>query len=109
MPHLIIEHSNNLTIKTEELVATIHQAAISTALFDLTTVKTRANSFEYFQLGNGKAGFVHVQAHIMAGREVDQKQRLSETLLYALEDAVGDDFQLSVHVYDLLPEIYRKN
>jgi 5-carboxymethyl-2-hydroxymuconate isomerase len=45
----------------------------------------------------------------MAGREVEQKQRLSETLLYALEDAVGDDFQLSVHVYDLLPEIYRKN
>jgi 5-carboxymethyl-2-hydroxymuconate isomerase len=109
MPHLIIEHSNNLPIKTEELVATIHQAAISTALFDLTTVKTRANSFSHFQLGNGKAGFVHIQAHIMAGREIEQKQRLSDTLLYALEDVVGDDYQLSVHIYDLMPEIYRKN
>mgnify|MGYP000014377755 CR=1 FL=1 len=109
MPHFIIEHSDNLHIQTEELVATIHQAAIGTALFDLTTVKTRANSFQHFQLGNGKAGFVHVQAHIMSGREVEKKQFLSETLLFALEDLLGCDYQLSVHVYDLLPEVYRKN
>ena len=45
----------------------------------------------------------------MAGREVEKKQYLSETLLFALEDLLGCDYQLSVHVYDLLPEVYRKN
>lgn len=109
MPHFIIEHSNNLPVTESELVPVVHQAAIGTALFDLTTVKTRAQGFEHFQLGNGKAGFVHIQAHIMAGRSCEQKQHLSDALLNALINHVGDDYQLSVHVYDLLPEIYRKN
>jgi len=109
MPHFIIEHSDNLHVQTDELVATIHQTAIGTALFDLTTVKTRANAFSHFQLGNGKAGFVHIQAHIMSGREIEQKQYLCDSLLFALENLLGHDYQLSVHIYDLIPDVYRKN
>ncbi|ALU44102.1 5-carboxymethyl-2-hydroxymuconate Delta-isomerase [Pseudoalteromonas rubra] len=110
MPHLIIEHSAHLNISVYELVQAVHQGAERTQLFDPASIKTRAIAYNDYQLGSNHQGFIHVQAHIIAGRTVAQKQLLSETLLKALHSLVnGEQLHLSVHPYDLDPEIYRKN
>jgi 5-carboxymethyl-2-hydroxymuconate isomerase len=109
MPHLIIEHSHNLPISKTDLLTAIHNAAASTQLFDPTTIKSRIIEFNHFKLGNNRIGFVHIQAHIIEGRTKEQKQHLSETLLQQLQVKLTQEYQLSVHIYDLIPQIYRKN
>ncbi|NOU52078.1 5-carboxymethyl-2-hydroxymuconate isomerase [Pseudoalteromonas sp. JBTF-M23] len=109
MPHIIIEHASNLPVPTTDLVTCVHQATERTNLFDNSTIKTRSQSFEHFKVQAGKSGFVHVQAHLIAGRSEEQKQLLSETILSALKTLLDSNWLLSVHPYDLIPEVYRKN
>ncbi|MEC4088462.1 5-carboxymethyl-2-hydroxymuconate Delta-isomerase [Pseudoalteromonas rubra] len=110
MPHLIIEHSAHLNISVSELVQAVHRGAERTQLFDPSSIKTRAIAYHDYHLGSDHRGFIHVQAHIISGRTIAQKQLLSETLLHALNAVVdGEQLHLSVHPYDLEPEIYRKN
>lgn len=109
MPHLIIEHSHNLPTSETNLLNALHDTAASTQLFDPTTIKSRTIEFKHFKLGNNKCGFVHVQAHIIEGRTTEQKQLLSDALLQQLQIQLTDEYQLSVHIYDLIPQIYRKN
>ena len=109
MPHFVLEHSDNLPIETAALVSQVQQFACAYGLFDPASVKTRAMAFSDFQLGNDKQGFIHLQIHLMAGRTTTQKQDLAEAALKLLQAKVPEQFALSVHCYDLLPEIYRKN
>ena len=109
MPHLIIEHSSNLSVPAATLLNSLHQAAEQTQLFDPSSIKSRMLSFEHHKLGNDKEGFIHVQAHIIHGRTVEQKQLLSDMLFAQLQHHLPLQWQLSVHVYDLMPQIYRKN
>ncbi|MFC3033165.1 5-carboxymethyl-2-hydroxymuconate Delta-isomerase [Pseudoalteromonas fenneropenaei] len=109
MPHIIIEHSEHLPILPQVLLERVHKAAIATDLFDPATVKTRAVTYQHYQLSAGKEGFIHIQVHIMAGRTTTQKQTLSESLLACISAFCPASYCLSVHIYDLLPEIYRKN
>jgi 5-carboxymethyl-2-hydroxymuconate isomerase len=108
MPHIIIEHSEHLPILPQVLVERVHKAAIATDLFDPSTVKTRATAYQHYTLPDKVEGFIHIQAHIMIGRTIEQKQKLSEALLDCIATYCTKSYSLSVHVYDLLPEIYRK-
>jgi len=44
----------------------------------------------------------------MAGRSIEQKQQLSESLLHCLQIYCRDSDSLSVNVHDMEHEIYRK-
>ncbi|MGO2292334.1 MAG: 5-carboxymethyl-2-hydroxymuconate Delta-isomerase [Pseudoalteromonas sp.] len=108
MPHIIIEHSEDLPVLPQVLVEKIHQAAYDSGLFELPTIKTRAIAYQHYQLGQGKEGFIHVAAHIMSGRSIEQKQQLSEDLLACLKTYCRDSDSLSVNIQDVDHEIYRK-
>lgn len=45
----------------------------------------------------------------MAGRTVEQKQMLSEHLLACLKTYCRDSDSLSVNIYDMDHDVYRKN
>jgi 5-carboxymethyl-2-hydroxymuconate isomerase len=109
MPHIIIEHSEDLPVLPQVLVEKAHNATFQSGLFDLETIKTRAIAYQQYQLGEGKEGFIHIAAHIMAGRSIEQKQMLSESLLECLKTYCRDSDSLSVNIYDIQHEIYRKN
>ena len=109
MPHIIIEHSEDLPVLPQVLVEKIHKCTFESGLFELETIKTRAVAYQQYPLGVGKEGFIHVQAHIMAGRTVEQKQTLSEHLLACLKTYCRESDSLSVNIYDMDHEIYRKN
>ncbi|KPH56943.1 5-carboxymethyl-2-hydroxymuconate isomerase [Pseudoalteromonas porphyrae] len=108
MPHIVIEHSEDLPILPQVLVEKIHQAAFESNLFELDSIKTRAIAYTHYQLGDGKEGFIHVGAHIMQGRTVAQKQQLSEHLLACLKTYCRESDSLSVNVHDMSDDIYRK-
>jgi len=108
MPHIIIEHSEDLPVLPQVLVEKIHQAVYDSGLFELPTIKTRAIAYQHYQLGHGKEGFIHVAAQIMAGRSIEQKQQLSEDLLACLRTYCRDSDSLSVNIQDMDHEIYRK-
>ena len=109
MPHIIIEHSGDLPVLPQVLVEKIHNAAFQSNLFDLETIKTRAISYQQYLLGAGRSGFIHIAVHILAGRSIEQKQMLSEQLLECLKTYCRASDSLSVNIYDIEHEIYRKN
>lgn len=109
MPHIIIEHSEDLPLLPQVLVEKIHTTTFESGLFDLETIKTRAIAYQHYQLGLGKDGFIHIAVHIMAGRSIEQKQLLSEQLLTCLKTYCRASDSLSVNIYDMDHEIYRKN
>ncbi|AOT09620.1 5-carboxymethyl-2-hydroxymuconate Delta-isomerase [Pseudoalteromonas luteoviolacea] len=109
MPHIVIEHSESLTIDLSELTYSIHQSTVETGLFDEKTIKTRRIAFSESIIGDGRHDFVHIQIHLLAGRTLRQKQMLSENILSTLQKLLPETVSLSVHPYDLDPAIYRKN
>ena len=54
MPHIIIEHSEDLPVLPQVLVEKIHTTAFESNLFELETIKTRAIAYQQYQLGAGK-------------------------------------------------------
>ncbi|MFY8274033.1 5-carboxymethyl-2-hydroxymuconate Delta-isomerase [Pseudoalteromonas sp. SSDWG2] len=109
MPHIIIEHSEDLPVLPQVLVEKVHQATFSSGLFDLPAIKTRAVAYQHYKLGEGKDGFIHICAYIMAGRTTQQKQLLSQHLLECLRTYCRRSYCLSVDVRELNPEIYLKS
>jgi len=109
MPHIIIEHSEDLPVLPQVLVEKIHNAAFESDLFDLDTIKTRAIAYQQYLLGAGSSGFIHIAVHILAGRSTEQKQMLSEQLLSCLQKYCRSSDSLSVNIYDIEHELYRKN
>ncbi|WP_462159384.1 5-carboxymethyl-2-hydroxymuconate Delta-isomerase [Pseudoalteromonas sp. GB56] len=108
MPHIIVEHSEDLPVLPQVLVEKVHQATFDSGLFELASIKTRTVAYQHYKLGDGKEGFIHICAYIMAGRTNEQKQMLSKQLLECLRTYCRRSYCLSVDVRDLDPEIYLK-
>lgn len=85
MPHLIIEYAETTVtdIQVDTMMEAVHEAALSTGLFEEANIKTRAIPLKYFHMGNG-GGFIHVQCRIHSGRSEEQKRQLSQAVTRAL-------------------------
>ncbi len=110
MPHLILEHSANVSEVTDiaGLVAVLHQAALATGIAPLDALRTRAAQRDMYAVGDQhpKNGFIAVTARLGAGRAEADKQRLIAALMAALSDALGegqDNLMLSVEYQEIDP------
>lgn len=108
MPHIIIELSDNLAQNAPFIVERIQQSAVSCGLFDSASVKTRAQIYQHFVLGNHSDSFIHVQAKILSGRTDQQKQDLSDCLIDCLHHHWPKTGCLSVEIIDMDKNSYRK-
>ncbi len=83
MPHFIIDCSEGIlkSHSKEEIVKQVHISATSTKLFYKNDVKVRINIFKTYSTGDKKEDFIHVFAHIMEGRTIEQKANLSKTIV----------------------------
>ena len=111
MPHLIIEHSANVaeSIDVTALVDVLHDAALATGIAPLDALRTRAVARDHYAIGDRHPdnAFVAVTARFGAGRCDDDKLRLVEALMTALDDALGDarrTMMLSVEYQEIDPE-----
>lgn len=106
MPHVIVEYSANLRTDADALVDALHDAALDTGIAPLDALRTRASVREHYAIGDRHAEntFVAVVARIGAGRSGDDRQRLLDALMQALERSLGaaaDTAMLSVEVQEI--------
>jgi len=87
MPHIIIEHSADISAgKINKLFPEIQEimAGIKEGNFDLEQCKARATSFREYLVGSvnhEKSSFLHITIKIMAGRAVEVRKKLAEHVM----------------------------
>ncbi|WP_199610463.1 5-carboxymethyl-2-hydroxymuconate Delta-isomerase [Flocculibacter collagenilyticus] len=110
MPHCIIEYAQPLEheISIEQLMLTVQQAAIDSALFEADAIKVRATGFQHYITGQANGYFVHIDLRILSGRTAQQKRLLSETVLSAVKPLLSVVTSTTVAVSDLDRASYQK-
>ena len=115
MPHLILEHSANVSDVADiaGLVVVLHHAALATGIAPLDALRTRAAQSDIYAVGDEYPmnGFIAVTARLAPGRSDSDKQILTEALMAALSDALGDaqdNLMLSVEYQEIDP-LFRIN
>lgn len=110
MPHCIIEYSRSLesAIYTEKLIQAIQEAAISSDLFEASHIRARAMPYDHFISGYQVENFIHITLKILSGRSQQQKKRLSEMVLKALEGMGLHSISLTVEVVEMDKATYSK-
>ena len=116
MPHLIIEFSANACSSTagpvdiDALVDTLHDAAVASGVAPLDGLRTRAVGRNHYAIADRHPDnmFIAVTARFGAGRSDDDKRRLIEGLMAALEAFVGEaagTMMLSVEYQEIDPDL----
>lgn len=94
MPHLIIEHSDNLgsAAASQRLVDLVHRAALESPIVPLAGLRTRAAVRQHFQVADGHPdnAFVAVVARLGPGRTAAEKTGFLELVLDATEGAISE-------------------
>lgn len=110
MPHIIIEHSDDIAglIPIEELIGAAHDAALGSGLFPEYDIKTRALAYRYHRTGQTRDAFVHIAVHLLDGRSDAQKADLAEAILGKIEPLLPQVASVGVEIIDMHRASYRK-
>lgn len=113
MPHVIIEHTESITkiVKKSEVLKKVHLAVVNSGLFNPDAVKSRTISYREtcWNKSAEPVDFAHVTVKILAGRTIEQKQALSQSVFKTLSAALPAVLKLSVDIQDMAKETYCKN
>ena len=90
MPHIIVEHSSNLSSERDmsELAILLRDVAVSTGIFPLSGVRVRIYPCETYMIADGdySNAFLSVLLRIGSGRSDTQKRAAGEEIFGALCD-----------------------
>lgn len=93
MPHLVVEHSDNLPAPLDHaaLLEALHRALEGFHLFKPEDIKSRVVAHERFRVGAGDPGhvFVHLTLSIMGGRDLETRKRLAAELVAVTIKGLG--------------------
>lgn len=110
MPHLVIEFSANVgdVVDIDELVAELHDAALTTGIAPLDALRTRAAPREHYAVADRHPDnmFIAVTARFGAGRSVSDRKRVIDALLGRLDSVLGErqrTMMLSVEYQEIDP------
>jgi 5-carboxymethyl-2-hydroxymuconate isomerase len=88
MPHINIDCSENLVerVDLKGLVAAVHEAAISTGVFRIGAVRTRAQVRDLYMIADGHPdnAFVTVTVRMGQGRDESTRRRVGEIIFAEL-------------------------
>lgn len=112
MPHLVVEYSTNLErhVDMRLVIDAVHAAALATGIAPLDALRTRAAPRSIYRIADGHPdnAFVAVTARLGPGRSAEEKHRLLDALLLAVETALGPtvaaNAMLSVEYVEIDPE-----
>jgi len=71
-------------------------------------IKTRAYGFNKFTNAGGSEPYIHIQARIKAGREVEYKKKLSDVILNGISAINVVTSVVTVEIIDMERESYGK-
>lgn len=108
MPHFIVHCSQSLLNQHSEndILNTVLNAAKETKLFAADNIKVRLVPFDNLIAKEAKEDFIHVFAHIMQGRSIEQKQNLSKLLVSALNSIFPKSPIVSANIYEFEKATY---
>lgn len=108
MPHFVIDCSENIIkLKSpEEIMQEVYNAAEASELFDEGDIKVRINPFQYYNIGNSKADFIHIFGNVMEGRNTTQKSDLSKAIIGKLKIMFPEVPVLSINIRDFEKATY---
>ena len=117
MPHLLLEHSANLTppLEAAEVMPPLVRLLVELAGVDPANCKGRVVRHDDYHVGDGdpRRAFVHLALRLLAGRPETVKAELGRRALAVLRSwsrdaAAGLDLQVTVEVRDLDRALYFK-
>lgn len=117
MPQMIIEYSDNIQqLDAQRLMLDLNHALFDTGLIghpDEIKTRTRANANFLIGFGDTHQAYIHVCLAILTGRTAEQKSKMADALISALQafkayDATGFNVQLCVELKEMPREDYRK-
>ena len=110
MPHCVIEYCSEIAeqCSVNDLMSAVHDGALSSGLFPQYDIKTRAIAYDNHRAGQTQDSFVHVNLHLLSGRDDDQKVDLAERVLANLSPLLPQVVSVSVEIIDIHRASYRK-
>ena len=97
MPHLIIEHSANLSESHDllELAQRLNDAMVATDIFPLAGVRVRMHPVETYSMADGHENnaFIAAIMRIGAGRDLETRQRGGQVVFDLLCNTFADEIE----------------
>ena len=111
MPHIIVEYSEQIADEEEvdAMLKAIHHSVADSGLFKANQIKTRAYPFREFTNAGGNNPYIHIQARIKSGRDLDNKKRLGEEILAGLGTLSIPASVITVEIIDMDRDSYGKS
>ena len=89
MPHFVIEYSANLEpdLELRAVVDAVHKSAVDSGLFKIGGIRVRTLKHDIYKIadGNPEHAFLHVRANILEGRSVEDRERLGNMTIAAVD------------------------
>lgn len=112
MPNLMMEYSHSVDerVNIQKLLEDLHQVAIESGLFEVSSVKSRAISCHDWLIGEeaDSQDFIHITFELLSGRTLEQKKELANQLMQVLKEQVGPVRSLTINVRDMDLESFLK-
>jgi 5-carboxymethyl-2-hydroxymuconate isomerase len=116
MPHCIIEYSQELIQDVDMITVmkAVFEGSVLSTLFSPADIKVRAMPYHDFYTENtgetnkNQQRFIHVCCKILSGRNVEQRQNLSENILNQLTLLELKWISISVEIVEMELESYNK-
>ncbi|WP_375753624.1 5-carboxymethyl-2-hydroxymuconate Delta-isomerase [Vibrio sp. HN007] len=119
MPHLIVEYSANIEDELDlpELLKTLNETAVSTGVFPLGGIRSRAIRCEHFRVAEGdpENAFIHLTTKVGSGRPEEVLKQAGDSIFEAFTgflDPIFNRRYLSIgfELTELHPTLnYKKN
>lgn len=96
MPHLIVEHSNDINsqeIKNLQIKIQDAMASVTEGNFDPDQCKCRSHAFDQYLVGRpdqSTSSFLHITIKILSGRTIEAKRKLAEKTLQISKEFFGN-------------------
>ncbi|MGB0906999.1 MAG: 5-carboxymethyl-2-hydroxymuconate isomerase [Maricaulaceae bacterium] len=96
MPHIIVEHSKNITktLYIQKLIGALHGEAMTISALPTGGIRTRAHQVERYRVGDGNVGngFVYIVVRLGQGRTDEVKREIGDRLFAILTEFTKDHF-----------------
>jgi 5-carboxymethyl-2-hydroxymuconate isomerase len=95
MPHLTLEHTDNLDFEVQPLLARLHAELVATGAINLKGLKSRVIRHTAYRMadGNPDYAFVHVNLLIREGRSFEVQQDMAHRVMAVLKETFGQRFE----------------
>ena len=108
MPHFVIDFSHSILAPHQDklILQRVHEVVCETTLFVESDIKIRINPFVEYSVGNTKSEFLHVFAHIMQGRTLEQRANLSRDVVAVLKEMFPQVVNIAMSVAEFEKDTY---